>query len=88
MGDPRARADITDAIRNDSSSHVREQGVFAISQLKGEQADTALIELVRGDYPRPVKKQALFWLGESGSTAAMAFLDLVLIDPSAPPDDH
>ncbi|MEO7917808.1 MAG: hypothetical protein ABIR16_09205 [Dokdonella sp.] len=80
MNDPRARTDIIDAIRIDRSEHVREQGVFALSQLKGQQADAALIDVVRGDYSREVKKQALFWLGESGSVAALAFLDSVLLE--------
>jgi len=60
------------------SPKVREQGVFALSQLKHGDADAALIALVRGRYPREVKRQALFWLGESGSEAALKFLDDVL----------
>ena len=30
------------------------------------------------DYPRRVKKQALFWLGQSGSPQAMAYFDAAL----------
>jgi hypothetical protein len=37
-----------------------------------------LIGLVRGNYPREVKQQALFWLGQSGSNDALKFLDEVL----------
>jgi hypothetical protein len=37
-----------------------------------------LIALVRGSYPREVKQQALFWLGQSGSDEAIKFLDDVL----------
>ena len=52
--------------------------MFALSQLENGEADAALIALVRGNYPREVKQQALFWLGQSGSDAAMKFLDEVL----------
>jgi HEAT repeat protein len=77
MHDPRAAADITAAIRRDPSDEVREQGVFALSQLdKG--ADQALIAIIRGDFPRSAKEKALFWLGQSGSDEALAFLDEVL----------
>ena len=74
----RARADITAAIGSETADEVREQGVFALSQLKEHEADAALIALVRGNYPRKVKQQALFWLGQSGSDDAMKFLDDVL----------
>ncbi|HET7063746.1 MAG TPA: hypothetical protein VFI49_05675, partial [Rudaea sp.] len=62
----------------ETSKDVREQGVFALSQLKEGEADAALIALVRGNYPREVKQQALFWLGQSGSDEALKFLDDVL----------
>jgi hypothetical protein len=77
MDDKRAKTDIFAAIGHDDSDEVREQAVFALSQLK-EEADAALIEVVRGSYPRKAKEQALFWLGQSGSDAAMKFLDDVL----------
>lgn len=78
-GDARAKADILAAIRNDRDVGVVEQGVFALSQLDpgGEEA---LVELVRGDVPREVKKKALFWLAQSDSDAAVRLLDQVLAD--------
>jgi len=60
------------------SKDVREQGVFELSQLKEGEAEAALIALVRGSYPREVKQQALFWLGQSGSDEAIKFLDDML----------
>lgn len=78
-GDTRARADILAAIRSDRDEDVVEQGVFALSQLKPGGED-ALIELVRGDVPREVKKKALFWLAQSDSDAAVRLLDEVLAD--------
>ena len=78
MEDARARADITAALATETSDDAREQAVFALSQLKEGQAEDALIAVVRGNYPRDAKKQALFWLGESGSPRAIQALDEVL----------
>lgn len=75
--DPRAKDDIIASLKAESSDKVREQAVFALSQLNGA-ADEALISLLRGDYSRGVKKQALFWLGQSGSPQAMAYFDEAL----------
>ena len=52
--------------------------MFALSQLDGERGDEALIGVIRGDYPRAVKKQAVFWLGQSGSARALDFFDEAL----------
>lgn len=79
-GDPRAAGAILRALREDGSGDVREEAVFALSQLD-EGGDAALIGIVRGDHPREVKKKALFWLGQSGSDEAIAFLDSVLANP-------
>jgi hypothetical protein len=78
MGDKRAARDITGAIERDASSSVREQGVFALSQIEGGAGEDALIALLKGNYPRDVKKQALFWLGQSGSPRAMQYFDEAL----------
>jgi HEAT repeat protein len=77
MDDARAKDDIIAALKSESSDEVREEVVFALSQLE-DTADEALIEVLRGDFPRDVKKQALFWLGQSGSPEAMAYFDEAL----------
>ena len=77
MGDERAQGDITAALKSESSDDVREEIVFALSQLE-DTADEALIAVVRGDFSRAVKKQALFRLGQSGSPEAMAYFDEAL----------
>lgn len=82
MNDARARADITRAVRADRSGEVREQAVFALSELDAG-GDAALIDIVRGDFPRDAKEKALFWLGQSGSDQAIAFLDSVLSKPAS-----
>jgi hypothetical protein len=77
MNDERAKDDIIAALKSESSEEVREETVFALSQLE-DAADEALITVLRGDFPRAVKKQALFWLGQSGSPQAMAYFDEAL----------
>jgi hypothetical protein len=77
MNDARAKDDILAALKSESSDDVREEVVFALSQLE-DSADDALIAVLRGDFPREVKKQALFWLGQSGSPEAMAYFDEAL----------
>lgn len=57
-----------------------DETVFALSQLPDGKGEDVLITLVEGDYPRKVKKQALFWLGQSGSDKALRFLDRLLAD--------
>lgn len=77
MDDVRAKDDIIAALKSESSDEVREEVVFALSQLE-DTADEALIAVLRGDFPRDVKKQALFWLGQCGSPEAMAYFDEAL----------
>ncbi|HJY37146.1 MAG TPA: HEAT repeat domain-containing protein [Steroidobacteraceae bacterium] len=77
MDDARAKDDIIAALKSESSDEVREEIVAALSQLE-DSADEALIAVLRGDFPRAVKKQALFWLGQSGSAEAMAYFDEAL----------
>lgn len=77
MHDARAKDDIIASLKKESSGRVQEKAVFALSQLDNG-ADEALIELLRGEYPRPVKKQAMFWLGQSGTPRAMAYFDEAL----------
>ncbi len=77
-GDRRAKDDILAAIRQEQSEDGIEQAVFALSQLKAGEGDAALIALLKSDAPRAAKEKALFWLGQSGSDAALAFFDKAL----------
>jgi hypothetical protein len=77
MDDSRAKDDIIASLKAESSEKVREKAVFALSQLD-DGADDALIAVLRGDYPREVKKQAVFWLGQSGSPRALEYFDEAL----------
>jgi hypothetical protein len=74
--EPRAARWILDAISRDPDAEVREQAVFALSQLP-DGADQ-LLAVIRGDHQNAVKKQALFWLGQSNDPRAFAEIERVL----------
>jgi len=58
---------------------VREQAVFALSRLPDERATQALIAAAEDrSLAREQRKRAVFWLSQSESSAALAYLDKVL----------
>lgn len=79
MGAPEAESAIVASIRKESDDEVREQAIFALSQLPQERAPRALIAAVEDrSLSREERKRALFWLGQSESEAAQAYLERVL----------
>lgn len=78
-GVPGAEAPISAAMRKDPDDHVREQAVFALSRLPDERATQALIAAAEDrSLAREQRKRAVFWLSQSESSAALAYLDKVL----------
>ncbi len=75
-GDGRAARWIREAIARDPAQDVRQQGVFALSQL--EDATPQLLALLRESDDREVKRQAIFWLGQSDDPRATAELERLL----------
>jgi HEAT repeats len=74
-----AESAIHKAVRSDTDDGVRKQAVFALSQLPSERAVNALIALAEDKtLPRAERKQAVFWLGQSKSDAAIKYFDRVL----------
>jgi len=60
---------------------VREDAVFALAQLPGERAVDALFAVLADlSLPSEVRKQALFWLVQSDSKRAYAYIDRLLAD--------
>jgi hypothetical protein len=67
------------AARKDPDDEVREQAIFALSQLPDERATPALIKAAEDrSLSREQRKRAVFWLGQSESSGAQAYLDKVL----------
>jgi hypothetical protein len=78
-GAPEAENAIFAAIRKDADDEVREQAVFALSRLPNERATQALIAVVEDrSQSRESRKHAIFWLAQSESDSAQAYLEQVL----------
>lgn len=76
---PEAEATIVRAIRQDASHQVKEHAVFALSQLPEARATRALIAIAEDrSLDREQRRRAVFWLSQSGSDAAQAYLEKVL----------
>lgn len=78
-----AESAIGAALKKDPSEGVREEAVFALSQLPDERAARALIAAAEDpSLSREQRKRAVFWLSQSDSDAALAYLDRVLTPAS------
>lgn len=67
------------ALRQETDGSVREQAIFALSQLPDERATRALINIAEDkSLAREERKRAVFWLSQSESTAAQAYLEQML----------
>jgi hypothetical protein len=75
--EPRRAQLIRTAITSDPDAEVREQGVFALSQL--DDATDQLLSILRESKDQRVKRQALFWLGQSDDPRALAEIERVLL---------
>ena len=78
---PRAKkaiGELTRAIEEDPETEVKKKAVFAVSQLPKEESVPLLIKLARDNRNPAVRKQAMFWLGQSGDPQALAFFEEVL----------
>jgi len=62
----------------DAETEVQKHAVFAISQRPKDEAVPLLIKIAR-THPKPeVRKQAIFWLGQTGDERALAFFKEIL----------
>jgi len=58
---------------------LKEQAVFAVSQLPPERAVPMLIDIARTHRSSSVRKRALFWLGQTGDPAALKLFEEILL---------
>ena len=69
---------ITRAIEDDPETEVKRRAVFALSQLPHDEGVPLLIDAARRNRNPAVRKQAMFWLGQSNDARALAFFEEVL----------
>lgn len=76
--DKQARDAIGNAIQNDPERAVKEQAVFALTQLPEGRGVPMLIDLARNNADAAVRKKAMFWLGQSKDPRALDFFAQIL----------
>ncbi|HEY7643159.1 MAG TPA: HEAT repeat domain-containing protein [Steroidobacteraceae bacterium] len=70
---------IAAALRKDADEEVRDRALFALSQLPDDRSTRALIAAAEDrSLSRELRKKAVFWLAQSDSDSARAYLDQVL----------
>ena len=57
---------------------VRIQAVFALSQRPKDEGIPALIEIAKNNKDPKIRKQSIFWLGQSGDPRAIAYFEAIL----------
>jgi HEAT repeat protein len=69
-----------DSIVTDTTGdrELREHAVFALSQRPREEAVPALIRIARGHGDGPIRRKAIFWLGQSDDPRAIALFEDIL----------
>ena len=77
-GQKAAESSIQDAIANDPQTEVKRRAVFALTQMPNGQGIPLLIEIARNNRNAEVRKQAVFWLGQSKDPRALTFIESVL----------
>jgi HEAT repeat protein len=73
-----AQAAISDAIANDPETEVKKKAVFALTQIPGGDGVPLLVQVARTNQNAAVRKQAMFWLGQSKDPRALAYIEEVL----------
>jgi HEAT repeat protein len=63
---------------SDDDTEVQKQAVFAISQRPRDEAVPLLIKIAKTHSKPAVRKQAIFWLGQTGDERALEFFKEVL----------
>lgn len=73
-----AESAINDAIANDPETEVKKKAVFALTQMPSGEGVPLLIQVARANRNPEVRKQAMFWLGQSKDERALRFIEEVL----------
>ena len=73
-----AQSAIAEAIANDPETEVKKRAVFALTQMPSGEGIPLLIQVARTNQNAAVRKQAMFWLGQSKDPRALAYIEEVL----------
>lgn len=73
-----SEAAIREAIEHDPDTEVKRKAVFALTQIAHGDGVPLLIEVARTNRNAAVRKQAMFWLGQSKDPRAVQFFEEVL----------
>ncbi len=71
-------AAITERIEQDPDTEVKKRAVFALSQMPKDEGVPLLINVARTNTNPAVRKQAMFWLGQSKDPRAVEFFAEIL----------
>ena len=74
----RAAEAIAAAVEQDPETQVKKKAVFALHQLPKDEGIPLLIQVARNNKNPVVRKEAMFWLGQSNDGRALAFFEEVL----------
>jgi hypothetical protein len=77
-GQKLAESTIGEAIANDPETEVKKKAVFALTQMPNGGGVPMLIQVARTNRNPEVRKQAVFWLGQSKDPRALGFIEDVL----------
>ena len=69
---------IGEALDKDPETEVKKKAVFALTQMPNDEGVPMLIRVARSNPNAAVRKQAMFWLGQSKDTRALKFFEDVL----------
>lgn len=78
MAGEKVAGTITGAIDNDPDTEVKRRAVFALSQLPKNEGVPLMIDVARKNKNPAVRKQAMFWLGQSKDPRAIEFFAEIL----------
>jgi HEAT repeat protein len=70
--------DLRNQAENDPEASLRKSAVFALSRLPKDEAIPQLIQLATTSKDPAVRKQAVFWLGQSDDPRALDYLTKLL----------
>ncbi len=65
---------------DDADREIQEHAVFALSQVGGGVGVDALIDIARAHRDPHVRKAAMFWLGQTDDTRAVALFEEILLN--------